>query len=141
VIGNPPFGLRGSLIKDDKPDLKTAEQYFTDTALDKTPRRRPRGHDRPDRAAGQQARPQGSRAPAAQGRVPGRQRMPNTAFEHSHTGVTTDVVFFRKRPDDVAGALDTVDRRHPAAPGRVGRGIPRRRLLRPAAAPATSSAR
>jgi len=39
----------------------------------------------------------------------GAQRMPNTAFEHSHTEVTTDVIYLRKRPDDVAGALGTLD--------------------------------
>ncbi len=32
------------------------------------------------------------------------------AFEHSHTEVTTDIVVFRKRPDDVAGALSTLKR-------------------------------
>ena len=38
----------------------------------------------------------------------GAQRMPNTAFEASHTDVTADVIYLRKRPDDVAGALGTL---------------------------------
>ncbi|MDP3327185.1 SNF2-related protein [Parvibaculum sp.] len=108
VIGNAPFGLRGSLIKDDKPGIKTAEGYFLDTSVDKT------------KSGGIVAMivPTGvldnSGTRALRERLLrkaeflGAMRMPNTAFEHSHTGVTTDVVFFRKRPQDVAGALSTV---------------------------------
>lgn len=110
VIGNAPFGLRGSLIKDDKKDLKTAEAYFLDTALDKT------------KAGGIVAMIvptgvlDGKNTRALRERLLrkaefiGALRMPNTAFEHSHTGVTSDIVYFRKRPDDTAGALSTVSR-------------------------------
>lgn len=108
VIGNAPFGIRGSLVKDDKPGLKTAEGYFLDTALDKT---KPGGivamivptgvlDAKSNRALRERLLRKGEFLGAA--------RMPNTAFEHSHTEVTTDIVFFRKRPDDVAGALSTV---------------------------------
>lgn len=109
VIGNPPFGLRGSLIKDDKPDLSTAEAYFIDTALDKC---KPGGlvalivpSGVMDSRSGRSFRERMLR----KGTFLGALRMPNTAFEHAHTGVTTDVIFLRKRPDDVAGALMTVD--------------------------------
>lgn len=109
VIGNAPFGVRGALIKDDKPGLKTAEGYFLDTALDKT---KPGGivamivptgvlDAKSNRALRERLLRKGEFLGAA--------RMPNTAFEHSHTEVTTDIVFFRKRPDDVAGALMTVN--------------------------------
>jgi predicted RNA methylase/superfamily II DNA or RNA helicase len=111
VIGNPPFGdSRGSLVAADKPDISRPEQYFVDTALDKA------------RAGGLVALvlPTGildSRSARKlrdrwirKGQFLGALRMPNTAFEASHTGVTTDVVFFRKRPDEVAGALSVVDR-------------------------------
>lgn len=108
VIGNAPFGLRGSLIKDDKPNLKTAEGYFLDTSLDKT---KPGGIVAMivptgvlDAKSNRALRERLSR----KGEFIGAARMPNTAFEHSHTEVTTDIVFFRKRPDDVAGALGTV---------------------------------
>lgn len=108
VIGNAPFGIRGSLVKDDKPNLKTAEGYFLDTALDKT---KPGGivamivptgvlDAKSNRALRERLLRKGEFLGAA--------RLPNTAFEHSHTEVTTDIVFFRKRPDDVAGALSTV---------------------------------
>lgn len=109
VIGNPPYGPRGFLAKDDKKAIATAEQYFTDTALDKC------------RAGGIVALvvPTGimdsksarsfRQSLLCKGEFLGALRMPNTAFEHSHTEVTTDVVFFRKRPDDVAAALGTVD--------------------------------
>jgi len=109
VIGNPPYGPRGFLAKDDKVNISTAEQYFTDTALDKC---KPGGlvalvvptgimDSKSARAFRENL--------LRKGEFLGAQRMPNTAFEHSHTEVTTDVVYFRKRPDDVAGALGTVD--------------------------------
>lgn len=109
VIGNPPYGPRGYLAKDDKKDLSTCEQYFTDTAMDKC---KPGGivalvvptgimDSRTNRSLRQMM--------LTKGEFLGAQRMPNTAFEHSHTEVTTDVIYLRKRPDDVAGALGTVD--------------------------------
>lgn len=109
VIGNAPFGLRGGLLSQDKKDLKTAEAYFLDTSLDKT---KPGGmvamivptgvlDSKRDRKVRERL--------LRKAEFMGAMRMPNTAFEHSHTGVTTDVVFFRKRPDDVAGALSAVD--------------------------------
>lgn len=109
VIGNAPFGLRGGLLSQDKKDLKTAEAYFLDTALDKT---KPGGmvamivptgvmDSKRDRKVRERL--------LRKAEFMGAMRMPNTAFEHSHTGVTTDVVFFRKRPEDVAGALSVVD--------------------------------
>lgn len=108
VIGNAPFGLRGSLLKDDKPNLKTAEGYFLDTALDKTKAGGVVAMIVPtgvlDTKSGRSVRERLLR----KGQFLGAVRMPNTAFEHSHTEVTTDIVFFRKRPDDVAQALMTL---------------------------------
>ena len=110
VVGNVPFGLRGALIKKDKSDLKTAEQYFVDAALDKTRAGGvvalvvPTGimDGKNTRAFRERLLKKGEFVTAF--------RMPNTAFEAAHTEVTTDIVVFRKRPDDVAGALGTVDR-------------------------------
>lgn len=108
VIGNVPFGLRGDLIKDDKPDLTTAENYFLDTALDKCEDQGlvclivPTGIL--DAASNRAFRERLLR----KAEFLGAHRLPNTAFAHSHTGVTTDIVLFRKRPQDVAGALATV---------------------------------
>lgn len=109
VIGNPPYGPRGFLAKADKVGISTAEAYFVDTALDKC---KPGGlvalvvptgilDSRTNRALREML--------LCKGEFLGAQRMPNTAFEHSHTEVTTDVIYLRKRPDDVAGALATVD--------------------------------
>lgn len=111
VIGNPPYGPRGSLAKDDKPELKTAEAYFIDTAIDKA---RAGGivslvipasvlNNKNGRAFRERI--------LRKAEFLGAQRMPNTAFEASHTDVTADVIWLRKRPDDVAGALMTVDRK------------------------------
>lgn len=109
VIGNPPYGPRGFLAKDDKVDISTAEQYFTDTALDKC---KPGGLVAlvvPTGIMDSKSARSFRENLLRKGEFLGAQRMPNTAFEHSHTEVTTDVIYFRKRPDDVAGALGTVD--------------------------------
>lgn len=105
VIGNPPYGPRGFLAKDDKKYLSTAEQYFFDTAMDKCKGGGivalvvPTGIM--DSSSGRSFREN----LLIKGEFLGAQRMPNTAFEHSHTEVTTDVVYFRKRPDAVVGAV------------------------------------
>lgn len=108
VIGNVPFGLRGSVVKDDKPDLATAEAYFVDTALDKC---RDGGlvalivpTGLMDSQNGRAVRERLMR----KGEFLGAHRLPNTAFSAVHTAVTSDIVIFRKRPQDVAGALSTL---------------------------------
>jgi hypothetical protein len=109
VIGNPPYGPRGKLAKDDKKYMSTCEQYFTDTALDKC---KPGGLVALVVPTGIMDGKNNRSLRAdilRKGEFLGAMRMPNTAFEHSHTEVTTDVVFLRKRPDDVAGALGPLD--------------------------------
>jgi superfamily II DNA or RNA helicase/predicted RNA methylase len=109
VIGNPPYGLRGSLLKEDKPDLSTAQSYFVDTSLDKT---KPGGITALVIPTGimDSANMRSFRQRIlAKAEFIGALRMPRTAFEASHTEVTTDVVFFRKRPQDVANALVVSD--------------------------------
>lgn len=109
VIGNAPFGGRGSLIKDDKPDMKTAEAYFMDTALDKL---KPGGVVAmivpTGIMNGKNSRKVRERL-LRKGQFLGALRMPNSAFEAAHTDVTSDILFFRKRDQDVAGALGAVD--------------------------------
>lgn len=109
IIGNPPYGPRGFLAKDDKKAISTCEQYFTDTALDKC---KPGGIVAlvvPTGIMDSKSARSFRQTMLTKGEFLGAQRMPNTAFEHSHTEVTTDVIYLRKRPDDVAGALGTVD--------------------------------
>lgn len=110
VIGNPPYGPRGRLAKDDKIELSKAEEYFIDTSLDKTA---PGGFCSLVVPAGimdsQNGRGFRERI-LRKAEFLGAQRMPNTAFEAAHTDVTADILYFRKRPDDVAGALATVDK-------------------------------
>ena len=109
VLGNPPYGPRGMLAKDDKKELSKAEEYFIDTSLDKTRAGGlcmlvvPAGIM--DSKNGRSFRERMLR----KAEFLGAQRMPNTAFEAAHTDVTADVIFLRKRGDDVAGALSTVD--------------------------------
>ncbi len=109
VIGNAPFGQRNGLIKVDKKDLSLHEAYFMDTALDKT---KPGGvvamivnttlmNARSMRKVRERL--------LRKGEFLGAIRMPNTAFEAANIDVTSDILFFRKRPDDVANALGVVD--------------------------------
>jgi len=121
VIGNAPFGDRGSTVRDDKPDVARADTYFIDTALDKAA---PGGlvamivnHGTMDSMRDEAMRLRF----ATKGQFLGAIRMPNTAFEHSHTNVTTDIWFFRKRPNDVAGALGTLKKDQLLELGVVGR--------------------
>lgn len=107
VLGNVPFGLRGSLIKDDKPRLKTADAYFCDTSMDKCKAGGIVGLIVPTGIMDSRTNRKLREAMLRKGQFLGAQRMPNTAFEHSHTEVTTDVIWFRKYPDDVAGALSS----------------------------------
>lgn len=109
VVGNAPFGIRGSMLKDDKKDLKTAEAYFMDTSLDMT---EPGGIVAmivPTGLLDAKSQRKTRERLLRKGEFLGAMRMPNTAFEHSHTEVTSDIVFFRRRPEDVAGALMAVD--------------------------------
>jgi hypothetical protein len=107
VLGNVPFGLRGGLIKDDKPGLKTADAYFCDTSMDKCEAGGIVGLIVPTGIMDSKTNRKLREMMLRKGQFLGAQRMPNTAFEHSHTGVTTDVIWFRKYPDDVAGALSS----------------------------------
>lgn len=117
VIGNVPFGLRGALIKADKPKLKTAEQYFADAALDKTRDGGlvalivPTGI-----MDGQNTRTFRTNL-LRKAEFLGAQRLPNSAFEAAHTEVTTDILYLRKRPQEVAGALGTLSAEPVAALG------------------------
>ena len=111
VVGNPPYGPRGMLAKDDKVDLSKAEEYFIDTSLDKT---LPGGLCVMVVPAGIMDSKNGRgfrERILRKAEFLGAQRMPNTAFEAAHTDVTADIIYFRKRPDDVAGALATVDQK------------------------------
>lgn len=105
VVGNPPFGLRGASVGDDKRDISKAELYFVDTALDKLK----------DGGLCAMVLPSGvmdavtnrafRESVLCKAEFLGASRMPNTAFEAAHTAVTTDVVLLRKRPQEVANAL------------------------------------
>lgn len=109
VIGNVPFCGRGSLIKEDKPELPRAEQYFVDTALDKAEDGGVVALLVPTNIMdGQNTRGFRERI-MRKGRFLGAVRLPNTCFEAAHTEVTTDIILFRKRPQEVAGALSALD--------------------------------
>lgn len=111
VIGNPPYGPRGMLVRDDKKRLSRAEEYFIDTGLDKTREDGlcvlivPSGIL--DSKNGRKFRERMLR----KADFLGAQRLPNSAFEASHTDVTTDIIYLRKRPDDIAGALSILDKK------------------------------
>lgn len=108
VIGNPPFGVRGSIAGFDKPDLGKAEDYFVDTCLDKT---KEGGlvclvvpHGIATNATSRSFR----KRILTKSEVIGIHRLPNTAFAHAGTGVVTDILLLRKRNQAVANALGVV---------------------------------
>jgi SNF2 family DNA or RNA helicase/predicted RNA methylase len=109
VIGNVPFGVRGAIAAHDKPDLATAEEYFVDTALDKTKDGGVVCLIVPHGIATNPSSRSFRQRVMQKADVLGIHRMPNTAFKHSGTGVITDVLVLRKRPQEVAGALTLVD--------------------------------
>lgn len=111
VIGNPPYGPRGMLARDDKKELSKAEEYFIDTSLDKT---RADGLCMlvvPSGIMGSKNGRKFRERMLRKAEFLGAQRLPNSAFEASHTDVTTDIIYLRKRPDDIAGALCVVDKK------------------------------
>lgn len=110
VVGNAPFGVRGGTVKDDKPELPTAEQYFVDTSIDKLKTDGVMAMIVPTGIMdGKNTRGFRERI-LRKAELIGAHRLPNTAFAHSHTGVTSDILLFRRRSPDVAQALSTVPR-------------------------------
>ncbi|MCA0388487.1 MAG: DEAD/DEAH box helicase family protein [Bacteroidetes bacterium] len=104
VIGNAPFGGRGISAGYDPElsDLKNAEQYFIERGIDQL---KPGGVMAMIVNIG--IMENGSFASWRAGinkkaEFLGAIRMPMGAFSHSHAQVTTDIVFFRKRPEDVS---------------------------------------
>jgi len=111
VVGNPPFGLRGALIAQDKRDFAEAERYFLDTAIDKT---KPGGVIAMVVPSGILSSSSGAwfrELMLRKAEFLGAHRLPNTAFSHTHTGVVTDIVVLRKRDQDVANALSSPSQR------------------------------
>lgn len=109
VIGNVPFCPRGGLVKDDKGDLPRAEQYFVDTALDKCRDGGLVALMVPTSIMDSKNLRSFRQRIMAKGEFIGGVRMPNTCFKSAHTEVTTDILMFRKRPQEVAGALSSLD--------------------------------
>ena len=109
VIGNPPFGPRGSLIADDKRDLALAEQYFVDSGLDKLQDGGLLAFILPTRIMDSMSGRAFRQRLLTKAQFIGGHRLPNTAFEAAHTEVVSDVLIFRKRPAEIAGALSTLD--------------------------------
>ncbi|MDO8357287.1 MAG: SNF2-related protein [Nitrospirota bacterium] len=111
VIGNVPFGVRGAIAVSDKPELSTAEQYFLDTALDKTKDGGVVSLIVPHGIATNQTTRVFRQRVMAKAEILAVHRMPNTAFAHSGTGVVTDILVLRKRPQEVAGALGILEKK------------------------------
>lgn len=111
VIGNAPFGGRGVSAGYDPElsDLKNAEQYFIERGIDQL---------KPGGVLGMIVNigimENGSFSNWRAGinkkaEFLGAIRMPMGAFSHTHAKVTTDIVFFRKRPEDVSNLFMTLE--------------------------------
>ncbi len=109
IVGNPPFGKRGATVIDDpeKIDINTAEQYFLDRSLDELEEGGLLGMIVPtgimDNKTNQWRLELNKKADFL-----GAIRMPTGAFKHAKAQVTTDIVFFRKRPDEIREELENI---------------------------------
>lgn len=114
VIGNPPYGIRGSTQDLDKPDIKTYEHYFIDSALDRVKdgglvavlvnfgvmqNNTPYARDWRARIL-------------ARAEVVTSIRAPVSTFEDSSSLVTPDIILLRKRPSGVGRSLEYLVHRH-----------------------------
>lgn len=111
VVGNCPFGKRGLSAMDDraKSDIKFHEQYFIDRGLDML---KPGGimamivptsimDNQLNQWRGEVNR---------KGEFLGAIRVPTGAFKHADAAVTTDIVFFKKRPPEVIDHLNNLSK-------------------------------
>lgn len=111
VIGNCPFGTRGRTVMYDvdKSHLKNAEQYFMERGMDKLRENGILAMIVPtgimDTASNSELRNELNK----QAEFLGAFRLPTGAFHHAHAEVTTDIVFFRKRPAEVSNFLVNAD--------------------------------
>ncbi len=111
VIGNTPFGPRGKTVMYDgaKKHLNNAEQYFLERGMDKLRENGILAMIVPtgimDAAANSELRNELNK----QAEFLGAFRLPTGAFHHAHAEVTTDIVFFRKRPTEVSNFLVNAD--------------------------------
>ncbi len=101
VIGNIPFGVRGASRGIHKPKIGTFEEYFMDTLFDHLHEGGTMGMIVPTGFLDNKTFRELRKKISEQAQFLGAFRLPNTAFKHSGTTVTTDVVFFRKHPEAV----------------------------------------
>ncbi|HEX2868712.1 MAG TPA: SNF2-related protein [Ignavibacteriales bacterium] len=106
VIGNCPFGQRGaSLVHDpEKKDISKHEQYFVDRGIDALKPDGIMGMIVPTGVMDNQWnswRLEVNKKAEFLGAI----RLPDGAFKHANAAVTTDIVFFRKRPEEVIDHL------------------------------------
>ncbi|MGE5681607.1 MAG: Eco57I restriction-modification methylase domain-containing protein, partial [Bacillota bacterium] len=109
VIGNCPFGQRGgSLVHDpEKKDIMKHEQYFIDRGIDALKNGGVLGMIVPTGVMDNQWndwRLEINKKAEFLGAI----RLPDGAFKHANAAVTTDIVFFRKRPQEVIDYLQNV---------------------------------
>ncbi|MCK9209254.1 MAG: SNF2-related protein [Ignavibacteriaceae bacterium] len=111
IVGNCPFGKRGLSAMDDreKSDIKFHEQYFIDRGLDML---KPGGIMAmivPTSIMDNQLN-QWRGEVNKKGEFLGAIRVPTGAFKHTDAQVTTDIVFFKKRPPEVIDHLNKLSK-------------------------------
>jgi len=115
VIANPPYGARGiAWLEQDKPELKTAENYFIDTALDHL-------EDGGVAAFLINAAPLEKTSPEAmdfkarllsRAHIVGVYQLPNAVFKDSNSGVAPIILLLKKRDSEAGLALYHLWRKH-----------------------------
>jgi len=109
VIGNPPFGDRGATIiyDSDKQDIEKHEQYFIDRGIDELKTDGILALIVPTGIMDNQLatwRLNINKKAEFLGAI----RMPTGAFKHANAQVTTDIVFFRKRPQEIIERMNNL---------------------------------
>jgi SNF2 family DNA or RNA helicase/uncharacterized protein YqiB (DUF1249 family) len=107
VIGNAPFGVRGACVIDDPAyqDVPTHEQYFILRGIDDLKAYGILGMIVPTGIMDNQLATW-RLAMNKKAEFLGAVRMPTGAFKHANAQVTTDIVFFRKRPQQAIERLN-----------------------------------
>ncbi len=110
-IGNVPFGKRGRTIAEDpeKVSLKTHEQYFLDRIIDNLDEGGLASIIVPTGIMDNQISDYRLEL-NKKGEFLGAIRMPTGVFKKANAQVTTDIVFFRKRPQEVIDRLAKLER-------------------------------
>mgnify|MGYP002813226582 CR=1 FL=1 len=120
IVGNIPFGIRGASRGEHRPDISTYEEYFMDELPNALKEGGIMGMIVPTGVMNNLTFSELRKKICEQAQFVTAFRMPNKAFKHTGTSVTTDIIFLKKHPDSVVDAVlyekEAVRKGEPANP-------------------------